>query len=57
MTSKNEDGALLDLRGIEKKEWEKPQITQLNIKKTKSGTYNASTEGSFWFITWGPHSN
>jgi hypothetical protein len=39
-----------------KKAWQQPEITELHIRDTKGGDFNAKDEGSFWFITWGPHS-
>ena len=44
----------VELNTIEKKEWETPEMTELNVKETKSGTFNNKTEGSFWIFTWGP---
>jgi len=35
-----------------KNKWIKPQIIELNTYDTKSGDYDASSEASFWFITW-----
>lgn len=39
-----------------KKEWKAPEMTQLNMKETKSGSIDANTEGSWWIFTWGPQS-
>lgn len=40
----------------EKKKWKKPQLARLDIMDTKGGDWNYETEGSFWFLTWGPPS-
>jgi len=56
MTFKNEHEAMLDLNSVEKKVWQAPQMTQLNVKETKSGSIDADTEGSWWIFTWGPQS-
>jgi hypothetical protein len=37
-----------------KKQWHKPQIQRLDVQETLGGAWDAKTEGSFWFITWGP---
>ena len=46
----------IDLNRVKKKEWREPQITQLSMKETKSGSIDANTEGSWWFFSWGPQS-
>ena len=56
MIKNTKSGTTVDLGRIEKKEWGKPQMTQLNVKETKSGSIDANTEGSWWIFKWGPQS-
>lgn len=39
-----------------KKQWHSPLLSKLQIKYTKSGTWNSATEGGIWIFTWGPQS-
>ena len=54
MIENNKNEISLELNRVEKKEWMEPQISQLNLRETKSGDFQNDTEGGFWIFTWGP---
>jgi len=47
MIKNTKSGTTVDLGRIEKKEWQEPQMTQLNIKETKGGENNWVAEDTF----------
>ena len=44
MIESNRSVTTVDLNSIQKTEWQEPQMTKLNIKETKSLSWNVNTE-------------
>ena len=47
MIKNSENGTDINSSMLEKKEWVRPQMTQLNVKETKGGENNWVAEDSF----------
>ena len=50
MTKSNKNENVVDLHKVGKKEWQKPQMTQLEIKKTEAKHLSWHNDGGWPFI-------